>query len=130
MTEDSPTSIHHFLERTSQHLSEVAEQYNGDRREGLSVYQGGGAQSLMPEVPHNLEAVQAVVGASLLDNDVFEQVSAFLRVGHFYFGANIVIYEASERHLTRQRGIASAFTICHHSRLNAIFSEVQASDYL
>lgn len=38
----------------------------------------------VPELPHNIEAEQALLGAILLNNDAFDRVSDFLESHHFY----------------------------------------------
>ena len=46
------------------------------------------------EIPHNLEAEQALIGAILVNNDVMEKVHDFLLPDHFANGAHNKIYEA------------------------------------
>jgi len=35
-------------------------------------------------LPHNIEAEQALLGALLVNNDVFDRVTAIVNEGHFY----------------------------------------------
>jgi len=46
------------------------------------------------EIPHNLEAEQALLGAILVNNDVMEKVHDFLLPEHFANGAHKNIYQA------------------------------------
>jgi len=46
------------------------------------------------QLPHNIEAEQAVLGALLIDNRAVEKVSEFLKPEHFYLPAHARIYEA------------------------------------
>ena len=48
------------------------------------------------EVPHNLEAEQALLGAILVNNDVMEKVQDFLQPEHFANGAHKKIFESSQ----------------------------------
>jgi replicative DNA helicase len=48
------------------------------------------------DLPHNVEAEQAVLGALLLDETAFDQVAPFLRTGDFYLLAHQHVYAACE----------------------------------
>ena len=48
------------------------------------------------DLPHNVEAEQAVLGALLLDEQAFDLVAAFLRTGDFYLLAHQHVYAACE----------------------------------
>ncbi|MCP5382976.1 MAG: replicative DNA helicase [Kordiimonadaceae bacterium] len=48
------------------------------------------------EIPHNLEAEQALLGAILVNNDVLEKVQDFLKPEHFANGAHKKIYQACQ----------------------------------
>ena len=45
------------------------------------------------QVPHNIEAEQALLGAMLINNESHDRVSAFLEAGHFYDPLHGQIYE-------------------------------------
>ena len=49
---------------------------------------------LYKEIPHNLEAEQALLGAILINNDVMEKVQDFLLPEHFANAAHNKIYAA------------------------------------
>ena len=50
-------------------------------------------------LPHNLEAEQALLGALMFDNAVFERLSDRLRGSHFYEPFHQRLYEAIEDHI-------------------------------
>lgn len=52
---------------------------------------------MLREPPHSLEAEQAVLGALLVNNDVFHHVSDFLAPDHFYDPFHARLYEAIGR---------------------------------
>jgi len=45
------------------------------------------------QVPHNIEAEQALLGALLINNDAYDRVSDFLKPEHFYESLHAKIYE-------------------------------------
>ncbi|RCL00981.1 MAG: replicative DNA helicase [Candidatus Tokpelaia sp. JSC188] len=47
------------------------------------------------QVPHNIEAEQALLGALLINNDAFDRVSDLLRPQHFFEPLHAQIYEVS-----------------------------------
>jgi len=48
------------------------------------------------DLPHNVEAEQAVLGALLIDETAFDQVAALIRTGDFYLLAHQHVYGACE----------------------------------
>jgi replicative DNA helicase len=55
----------------------------------------GAAETAAP--PHNIEAEQAVLGALLYDNDVYQRVGDFLKPDHFYDPLHARIYESASQ---------------------------------
>ena len=47
--------------------------------------------------PHNIEAEQALLGALLYDNDVYQRVGDFLKPDHFYDPLHARIYESASQ---------------------------------
>jgi len=45
--------------------------------------------------PHNIEAEQALLGASLVNNDACDKVSSFLKAEHFFYPLHWRVYEAA-----------------------------------
>lgn len=62
-------------------------------------------------LPNNLEAERAVLGAILLHNDAYEQVSPILAAGDFFRDAHRRIYKAIDRILEWKDGRADLVTL-------------------
>ncbi|QIE54525.1 replicative DNA helicase [Pikeienuella piscinae] len=66
-----------------------------------------------PEVqtsPHNIEAEQALLGALMVNNDVYERVSSILEPRHFYDPLHARIYETAARRI-EQNALATPVTL-------------------
>jgi replicative DNA helicase len=92
---------------------------------------GNGARSGMapPVMPHNLEAEQAVLGALLLNNDVFEQASEVLEPGHFFEPLHQRLFEKVSE-LIRKGRVASPITVKSVMGEDAALKEVGGQSYL
>ena len=63
-----------------------------------------------PQMPQNLEAEQALLGAILANNKAFERVSEFLKPQHFADGIHSKIFEVIAKLI--QRGhVADVITL-------------------
>ena len=54
-------------------------------------------EQLYRQVPHNLEAEQALLGAMLVNNEAHDRVSSFLEPDHFYDPLHKQIYETASK---------------------------------
>ncbi|MEO0680920.1 MAG: replicative DNA helicase [Pseudomonadota bacterium] len=63
-----------------------------------------------PSVPSNIEAEQALLGAILVNNEVWDRVSGFLKPEHFYDPVHARIYETAGRRIQRN-ALATAVTL-------------------
>lgn len=72
-------------------------------------------------LPHNMEAEQALLGAIVMNNDVYTKVSGVLRAEHFYEAVHREIYEVIE-HLIGERKVANPVTMRDH------MAEIQVED--
>lgn len=63
------------------------------------------------ELPKNLEAERAVLGAILLENHAYEKIAKKVDAGDFFRDAHRRIYEAIERLLEHPDGVADMVTI-------------------
>lgn len=52
-------------------------------------------------LPHNIEAEQALLGALLVNNDVFDRVAGVLNESHFYDPVHARIYETAARRIQK-----------------------------
>ena len=60
----------------------------------LADMPGGAESDSYREMPQNVDAEQALLGAILVDNDANEKVSTFIEPDHFHVPVNGRIYEA------------------------------------
>ncbi len=86
-------------------------------------------EAIYREVPHNLEAEQALIGAILINNDAIIKVQSFLNPEHFINPAHGKIYEAAIR-LIEKGMLASPVTLKPYFEKDALLEEVGGSKYL
>ncbi|MCK4861983.1 MAG: replicative DNA helicase, partial [Rhodobacteraceae bacterium] len=61
-------------------------------------------------LPHNIEAEQALLGALLVNNDVFDRITAIVNEGHFYDPVHGRIFEVAARRI-QKNALASPVTL-------------------
>ncbi|MEQ1866455.1 MAG: replicative DNA helicase [Micropepsaceae bacterium] len=81
------------------------------------------------QVPFDVEAEQALLGAILVNNDAFERVSGFLEPEHFHEPMHQRVYEALSR-VIRKGQLASPVTLRPYFALDAAMKDVGGADYL
>jgi len=81
------------------------------------------------ELPHNVEAEQAVLGALLVNNDASGRVSEFLLFEHFYEPAHQRIYDAAIRLIERNQ-LANPVTLKHYFEQDQTLTQVGGAQYL
>ena len=64
----------------------------------------------MKELPHNIEAEQGILGAILLNNNIYFDISDILNIDHFYEPIHRLIFDAIEK-LVSKGHIASPVTL-------------------
>ena len=69
--------------------------------------------------PSNLEAEQALIGSVLVNNDIIDEVSSFIKPSIFYDPAHINIYEVIEN-LNNKGMVANPITLKNFFILNLI----------
>ncbi len=79
--------------------------------------------------PSNLEAEQALIGSVLVNNDVIDEVSTFIRPSIFYDPAHIKIYEVIEN-LNNKGMVANPITLKNYFEKDNMLSEVGGTEYL
>ena len=67
-------------------------------------------QNDAPQLPHNIEAEQGLLGALLINNDAMEQISDFLLARHFFDPVHARIFEAISK-LVNNGNLASPVTL-------------------
>ena len=85
--------------------------------------------SSIPSLPHNLEAEQALLGALMFDNAVFERLSDRLRGSHFYEPFHQRLYDAVEDHI-RQGMLAEPTILMERFKQDPAFQEFGGLRYL
>jgi replicative DNA helicase len=80
-------------------------------------------------MPHNLEAEQALLGALMFDNGVFERLSDRLRGSHFYEPFHQRLYDAIEDHI-RQGLLAEPTILMERFKQDPAFAEFGGLRYL
>src|SRR5215470_20400664 len=87
-------------------------------------------ESLPPRIPpHNYEAEQALLGAVLANNLVFDKVNEFLRAEHFADALHGRIYEAIGRLIQRGQ-IANVLTLKNVFDQDEALAEIGGAQYL
>ena len=84
---------------------------------------------LMRQMPHSLEAEQAVLGSMLIDANCVKDVMEKLQVQDFYLRQNREIFETIYSMFVYSRPI-DAVTVADEMRKNEIFDESVTRDYL
>ena len=79
--------------------------------------------------PANLEAEQALIGSVLVNNDVIDEVSSFIKPSIFYDPAHVKIYEVIEN-LNNKGMIANPITLKNFFEKDNMLNEVGGTEYL
>src|SRR5580658_7219855 len=80
-------------------------------------------------LPHNMEAVQGLRGALLVDNRAMEKIGDFLRQDHFFVPAHKRIYAAIEKLIERGQS-ASPVTLKGFFEKDEGLTNVGGAEYL
>jgi replicative DNA helicase len=81
------------------------------------------------QVPHSIEAEQALIGALLMDNDLLGSVDEYLKHEHFYVGVHGKIYEAIQI-LTEKGQVADPVSLTSYFKSADWFVEIGGKDFL
>ena len=79
--------------------------------------------------PSNLEAEQALIGSVLVNNDILDEVSSFIKPSIFYDPAHIKIYEVIEN-LNNKGMVANPITLKNYFEKDNMLNEVGGTEYL
>ena len=79
--------------------------------------------------PANLEAEQALLGSVLVNNDIIDEISIFIKSHTFYDPAHVKIYEVIES-LNNKGMIANPITLKNFFEKDNMLSEVGGTEYL
>lgn len=96
----------------------------------LSHSPNNGVEVLSENVePQNIEAEQALLGALLVNNDVYDKVQSIIRSEHFYDPVHSRIYEAASQKITKN-SLASPITLKSYLNDDPGLIELGGSSYL
>lgn len=70
----------------------------------------GGAEAGPEALPHNIEAEQQLLGAILINNDIFDRISSLVRAEHFYEPVHARIFEVASARIVKN-ALASPVTL-------------------
>ncbi len=70
----------------------------------------GGVESGDRTLPHNIEAEQALLGALLINNEVYDRIAAIVDAQHFYDPVHARIFEVAASRITKN-ALASPVTV-------------------
>ena len=79
--------------------------------------------------PHNIEAEQALLGALLLNNEIFDRISAIVQPHHFYDPVHGRIFETAARRI-QKNALASPVTLKPFLADDEGLKELGGTDYL
>ena len=79
--------------------------------------------------PSNLEAEQALIGSVLVNNDIIDEVSSFIKPAIFYDPAHVKIFEVIEN-LNNKGMIANPITLKNYFEKDNMLNEVGGTEYL
>ena len=69
-----------------------------------------GLDAATHELPHNIEAEQALLGALLVNNDVYDRVASIVQAAHFFDPVHARIFEVAAERI-RRNALATPVTI-------------------
>ncbi|EJF81912.1 replicative DNA helicase [Bartonella doshiae] len=82
-----------------------------------------------PQLPHNIEAEQALLGALLINNDALDRVSDFLKPEHFFEPLHQKIYDILSQ-LIKSGKLANPVTIKHFIPAEETVGEITVYNYV
>lgn len=81
------------------------------------------------EMPHNLEAEQALLGAVLLNNDILYDINEIIDANHFYESVHIKIFEIINK-ITSKGQLATPITLKSYFEIEKNLEDIGGSSYL
>ena len=81
------------------------------------------------QLPHNLDAEQQLLGALLVNNDLFDKISSNLKIEHFFEHIHGVIFDNISK-LILSNKLASPITLKTQIDNDERFEEIEGSKYL
>ena len=83
----------------------------------------------LKELPHNIEAEQGMLGAILLNNEIFFDISETINVDHFYEPVHKLIFDVIGKMISKGQ-IAPPITLKSFFEVEKNLEEIGGSNYL
>ena len=83
----------------------------------------------LKELPHNIEAEQGILGAILLNNEIFFDISETINVEHFYEPVHKLIFDVIGKMISKGQ-IATPITLKSFFEVEKNLEEIGGSNYL
>tara|TARA_B100000902_G_C27297671_1_gene910954 strand:+ start:717 stop:2189 length:1473 start_codon:yes stop_codon:yes gene_type:complete len=80
-------------------------------------------------LPHNMEAEQGLLGAILINNEIFYDISEIVNSEHFYEPVHRIIFEVMNKMISKGQ-IASPITLQSYFEIEKNLEEIGGSSYL
>ena len=81
------------------------------------------------ELPHNIEAEQGILGAILLNNEIFYDINEILNVEHFYEPIHRTIFDVIHKLISKGQ-LATPITLKSYFEIEKNLEEIGGSNYL
>ena len=94
-----------------------------------STYQFSESSINNRELPHNIEAEQGLLGAILLNNEIFYEINDLINIEHFYEPVHRTIYEVINK-LVSNGKLATPITLKSYFEVEKNLEEIGGSNYL
>ena len=94
-----------------------------------STFQFQNNQLSSKELPHNIEAEQGIIGAILLNNEIYYDISETITAEHFHEPVHKLIFNVIERIISRGQ-IATPITLKSFFEVEKNLEEIGGSNYL
>ena len=87
------------------------------------------ANTITKELPHNIEAEQGLLGAILLNNEIFYDISEIINIDHFYEPVHCDIFNVISKLISKGQ-IATPITLKSYYEVEKNLEEIGGSNYL
>ena len=83
----------------------------------------------LKELPHNIEAEQGILGAILLNNEIYYDISEIITVEHFFEPVHKIIFDVIAKTISKGQ-IATPITLKSFFEVENNLEEIGGSKYL
>ena len=83
----------------------------------------------LKQLPHNMEAEQGLLGAILINNEIFYDITEIVNSEHFHEPVHRIIFEVMNKMVSKGQ-IASPITLQSYFEIEKNLEEIGGSNYL